>query len=169
MEDAVEDAIEREAEGARVEIGPKVQAYWDAYAKVAGVTAPFEPWWFGSEDDPEQLTSLGRLVSDGPKRATTAILAHYEAEGEPLPVGGEFGVVVDGEGTPLCIVRMTRVDVVAFGDVTEEFAWVEGEGDRSLAYWRAAHIRFFQGLGTPLDDSTPMVLQRFDVVWPTRD
>jgi uncharacterized protein YhfF len=144
---------------------PAVQALWDAYVSATGVEATFEPWWFGNDDVAEQ-TQLARLVSDGPKRATTSLLADHERDREALPVVGDHGVVVDGEGVPLCIARTTRVDIAPFGEVSEGFAWVEGEGDRSLEYWREAHRRFFASEGTPIDDHSLVVLQRFDVVWP---
>jgi uncharacterized protein YhfF len=34
-----------------------------------------------------------------------------------------------------------------FDDVDEQFAYDEGEGDRSLIYWREAHRRYFTRLG----------------------
>ncbi|HEY6567180.1 MAG TPA: ASCH domain-containing protein [Actinomycetota bacterium] len=146
-----------------------VQAYWDEYVRATGVEATFETWWFGGDDDVEMKTELGRLVVDGPKRATTSLFEDYERDGEPLPVVGDHGVVVDGSGTPLCVVRTSRVDVAPFGEVSEEFAWVEGEGDRSLAYWRETHLEFFAQMGTPIDDASLVVLERFDVVWPRPD
>jgi uncharacterized protein YhfF len=145
---------------------PAVQAFWDDYVRATGEEAGFETWWFGSDDRPDQQTKLGRLVADGPKRATTSLLAHYERDGESLPEVGDHGVVVDGDGTPLCIVRTSRIDTVRFGDVDEAFAWVEGEGDRSLAYWRDAHVRFFEAEGSTVTDDDVVVLERFDVVWP---
>jgi uncharacterized protein YhfF len=50
--------------------------------------------------------------------------------------------------------------------VDEEFAWTEGEGDRSLGYWREAHIRFFTAGGPPPEDDTEVVLERFGLLWP---
>jgi len=41
-------------------------------------------------------------------------------------------------------------------------------GARTLAYWRDAHTRFFATQGTPLDETTPVVLERFDLVWDGR-
>ena len=67
------------------------------------------------------------------------------------------------------MVRTTAVEVRRFGDVDEEFAWTEGEGDRTLAYWRDAHIRFFAADGMPVEDSTLVVLERFDLVWDGGD
>jgi uncharacterized protein YhfF len=146
--------------------GPAVEAFWCAFAEVSGVEAPYEAWAFGGDDTPELATELGLLVRDGPKRATTGLLASYEAEGEPLPVEGGYSVILDGVGEPLCIIRTTRVDTKPFGEVDDEFAWVEGEGDRSLAYWRAAHVRFFASEGTPVSDDDLVVLERFELVWP---
>jgi uncharacterized protein YhfF len=58
----------------------------------------------------------------------------------------------------------------ALGQVDAAFAWDEGEGDRSLAYWRDAHNRYFarrcQELGVPFTDELLVVFERFDVVWP---
>ena len=90
----------------------------------------------------------------------------YEAEGEPLAGVGGYSVILDGAGQPVCIIRTTQVDTKPFGEVDEEFAWVEGEGDRSLAYWRAAHERFFADEGTPISDDDLVVLERFELVWP---
>jgi uncharacterized protein YhfF len=52
-----------------------------------------------------------------------------------------------------------------FGLVDEAFAWIEGEGDRSLASWRDAHVRFFAGLGLPVSDDTLVVLDTFELLW----
>src|SRR5206468_2949865 len=82
-------------------------------------------------------TELGLLVRDGPKRATASLRSAYE-DGEPIPRAGELSVILDGDGDPLCVIRTTHVEIRRFADVDEEFAWAEGEGDRSLAYWRRA-------------------------------
>lgn len=74
--------------------------------------------------------------------------------------------MLDSRGTPLCVIRTTSVEVHPFGLVDEAFASVEGEGDRSLAYWRDAHVRFFASLGKPVDDDTMVVLDRFELLWP---
>lgn len=132
-----------------------------------GIDGPHTAWAFGSSA--EMATELGLLVRAGPKRATAGRRSAYDDEGEPLPAPGDLGIVLDGEGRPLCVVRTTSVEVRRFGDVDAEFAWTEGEGDRTLAWWRAAHIRFFAADGLPLDDSTPIVLERFDLVWDGRE
>jgi hypothetical protein len=49
-------------------------------------------------------------------------------------------------------------------------AWDEGEGDRSLDWWLAAHRRYFNQqaatLGFEMHDNIETVFERFEVVWP---
>ena len=140
-----------------------VAGFWHMFVEATGIDGPYTAWGFGN--DPEMADSLGLLVRDGPKRATTSQLSAYEEDDEPLPKVGDLSVALDGSGNPLCVIQTARVEVRAFGLVDEAFAWVEGEGDRSLAYWRDAHIRFFASEGRPVSDDTPVVLETFDLLW----
>lgn len=154
------------SDGPKAPMAASVQAFWRAYADATGIDVPYEAWGFGGDDTPELATELGLLVRDGPKRATTGMLADYQRDGEALPVVGAYSVILDGAGEPLCIIRTALVETRPFGEVDEEFAWVEGEGDRSLEYWREAHMRFFAHQGTPISDDVVVVLERFELVWP---
>jgi len=78
---------------------------------------------------------------------------------------GDLSVVLGGLGEPICVIRTTDVEVRPFGQVDERFAWAEGEGDRSLEYWRAEHVRFFESEGLQVDDDTEVVLETFEVLW----
>ena len=126
----------------------------------------YTAWAFGPGDDPRLATELALLVRDGPKRATTSLLVEYDGEDEPLPRPGQHSIVLDGNRAAVCVIRTTAVEVCAFGEVDERFAWEEGEGDRSLAYWRRVHIEAFSRDGFMVDEETAVVLERFEVVWP---
>jgi uncharacterized protein YhfF len=60
-------------------------------------------------------------------------------------------------------------EIKPFGAVDKSFAAAEGEGDRSLAYWREAHRRYFSpyctAIGRSFDESTPLVCKRFKLVY----
>ena len=144
----------------------RARALWDEFASASGVEATFTAWAFGSDVDPDQQTELGRLVLEGPKRATAGLLADYEEEGEPFPEVGDYSVILDGTGEPLCIIRITAVDVRRLEDGDEDFAWTEGEGDRTLGWWRSAHEAFWAREGHLVSDDSEVVLERFDLVWP---
>jgi uncharacterized protein YhfF len=134
-----------------------VDDFWTRFVAATGIDGPHTTWAFG--DSPQMQTELGLLVRDGPKRATAGPVE------EPLPQPGDLSVILDGSGDPLCVIRTTEVEVRPFGEVDERFAWDEGEGDRSLDDWRREHLRFFASLGTPADMHTPVVLERFELLW----
>jgi uncharacterized protein YhfF len=55
-------------------------------------------------------------------------------------------MALDGAGRPRTVVQTDQFVPRRFGEVDEAFAYDEGEGDRSLAYWREAHRRYFTRL-----------------------
>lgn len=114
---------------------------------------------------------LNGLVLEGRKRATAGLESEYADEGESLEEVGEHLALLDDDGRRVATVEVTDVDTVPFVEVPWEFAQAEGEGDADLEEWRAGHRRFWADAGTPVEDGTPVVLLRFevvDVVAPTR-
>ena len=144
-----------------------IEEFWAEFVATTGIDGPFEAWAFGDESSVDLATELALLVRDGPKRATAGLAAEYEVENEPLPEIGDLSVILDGRGAPVCVIRTTLVEIRKFGDVDEAFAWDEGEGDRTLEWWRRAHLRFFQHRGIQVEQETLMVLERFELLWPT--
>lgn len=127
---------------------------------------PPPAWAFGAT--PEQADELLALVLSGTKTATAGALWDYEAEREELPVPGALGILTDGRGVPHALVVTTRVEVVPFDEVSSEHAYLEGEGDRSLASWREVHERFFTEHALhahAFRRDMPVVLQRFAVLY----
>jgi uncharacterized protein YhfF len=144
-----------------------IEAFWAEFVAATGIDGPYEAWAFGDPSLPDLATELALLVRDGPKRATAGLVSDYEDETEMLPAVGDLSVILDGEGSPVCVIRTTEVEVRRFGDVDEAFAWDEGEGDRTLDWWRRAHLWFFEQQGAHVDGDTLMVLEHFDLLWPT--
>lgn len=132
------------------------------------VDATYSAWQFGY--GVEQGNRLLDCVLNGPKRATAGALWAYEAEGEAIPVAGDFGVLLDGHGNARCVIRTASVDVVPFDQVDAAFAYDEGEGDRTLEYWRDVHWTYFsrelEELGRAASADMPVVCERFEVVFP---
>ncbi len=137
-----------------------VAAFWAEFVAATGADATPTAWGFGDDEKPALMTELGLLVRDGPKRATTSLVSDYGPDDDPMPRPGDFSVILDGDGRPLCIIRTTAVEVRAYGDVDEAFAWDEGEGDRSLADWRRVHEWYFDSVGTPVTDETLVVVDK---------
>src|SRR5262245_36847989 len=119
---------------------------------------------FAFGDSPEMADELLALVLAGTKTATCSALSEYEAEGEPIDLTpGGRSVVLDGRGRPACVIETCEVTIRRFDEVDAAFARDEGEGDRSLAYWRSEHERFFRKHGVFSADM-PLVCERFRLV-----
>jgi uncharacterized protein YhfF len=113
-------------------------------AMLGGWTPPtldLDVFYFG--DGPELAASLAHLVMKGVKRGTTGWVAAAQRDGVAIPGAGTVSIVTDGFGHALCAIRTEQVEHLRFADVTEPHAWVEGEGDRTLADWRAGHLSYF--------------------------
>lgn len=105
------------------------------------VPASARPFMFGNT--PELARELAKLVLEGKKRATASLPCLWEGEGESLPCAGDVYVLHDWGSDALAILRNTRMDIVPFDAVAEDFVRAEGEGDLLLAWWRDAHWQYF--------------------------
>lgn len=130
--------------------------------------AGYMAWGFG--DSPAMADELGELVLAGHKTATSSLLWEYDHDGEPVPEVGEHSVILDGQGRPLGIIETVEVVICPYREVDEAMAAAEGEGDRSLRHWRAAHWRYFgrrcAELGVTPADTMPVVWERFVLRYP---
>ncbi|MEB0134005.1 ASCH domain-containing protein [Actimicrobium sp. CCC2.4] len=119
-------------------------------------------------DSPELSAALLALILDGRKRAGTSLLWAIDAAKEALPRIGQIEIVVDHQNEPVIVTRITCVELVPFNQVTAEYAAIEGEGDGSLQYWRAAHRAFFSSeckrIGRVPTDFMPVVCTVFEVL-----
>lgn len=150
----------------------RTEAYWQLFLETLPQDSPVREETYLAEgwgDSPQMADELGALIRSGTKTATCSALWEYETEGEALPVVGTKTIVLDGRGDPLCIVETTEVEVRRFDRVDERFAYEEGEGDRSLQYWREAHRNFFSrtlpAVGKEFTPEMPLVCERFRVLF----
>ncbi len=126
------------------------------------VPAPYRDaprWPFG--DSPALADELLALVLAGGKRATCSSLAACEAD--IMPTVGEVSVILDGTGVPRCAIRTTEVEIMAFEDVSEDFARAEGEGDLTYAWWRDAHEAYYRREGS-WAPGMQVVCERFELI-----
>ena len=131
--------------------------------QMSGLEGEYEAWAFGGDAD-----ELAQLVKDGKKTATCSALVFYKLENEELPQVGEFNIILDSEENAVCITRTTKVYVTTFDAVSEEHAFKEGEGNRSLEYWRKVHEKFFadelKTINQQFNERIELVCEEFEVV-----
>lgn len=144
--------------------GAAVVRFWERCRDaVPGLPeAPPEAWAFGSTR--AQADRLLELVLAGAKTGTASSLWDYEEASDPVPSEGEYSIILDGTGTPRCVIETTGIRIVPFDEVTEEHAASEGEGDRTLAHWREVHARYFAAYAENprgFEPDMPVVCERF--------
>lgn len=119
--------------------------------------------------DEANANECARLIRAGIKTASCSLLAGYEVEQQPLPAVGQLTLVLDWAQQPVCIIKLTEVSLCSFDQVPASFAAEEGEGDRSYAWWRTAHLAFFEAearaLGIEFSGQSVLVLERFEKVY----
>lgn len=144
--------------------------FWkDFVATCATDPAPHFLEAFHFDDNEPTANALAALVLAGTKRATAGLLWVNEQEARPLAKAGDFSIITDFSGEPVCVIQTTHVEIVPFEDVTEEFAAIEGEGDGSLRYWREEHEKYFgrecKRLGREPHPRMPVICEQFKVVY----
>lgn len=150
------------------------EEFWQRYLASVGEQNPEGPAdvaCFG--DSVELADELIELVLRGRKRATAGSLAEYENEGAALPEVGDRWIACDGQGLPRAVIETTELRVGPLSSVDDQFAWDEGEGDRTRADWLRSHTAYFTrthtALGIPFHPDIPVAFERFDVVYQEPD
>lgn len=147
-----------------------VKKMWEEYLASKGesidnTNKSYTSWHFC--DNENSADSLAELVREGIKRGTTSLYELYKAEKEQLPKVDSYSIITDWNGIARCIIRTKKVTILPFQDVNEELANIEGEGDKSLFYWRNVHIDAFsrelKEFGIEFSQDMLVVFEEFDV------
>lgn len=154
-----------------MKVSKQVEEFWQEFCAADPQTdphAPFQIWYFGlGRDDAEELANL---VLAGKKRATASLVWEYEDKPEDAPIPGGYSVVTDYAGKPKCVLRTVELRVVPFSEVDAQFAFDEGEGDRSLDYWREVHWDYFSKrcaeIGKSPNLEMPVNCEGFELLYP---
>lgn len=124
----------------------------------------YNAWSYGAIPD-----ELAGLTLQGIKTATASAYELYAIDNDPLPQVNEFNIILNSQDEAVCITRTTKVSVVPFLEVSENHAFKEGEGDRSLEYWRKEHTELFtqwyEEENLDIHDNIPVVCEEFKVVY----
>lgn len=148
-----------------------VKKMWENYLATIGeepynTNKTYRTWHFC--DNEQDANDLVKLVINCTKKATASLYLSYSAENEELPKEGDYNIIINWDGVAQCIIQTTNIDIVPYKDVTEEFAATEGEGDKSLEYWRNCHWDYFsremREIGKEPSGNMLVVCEKFEVV-----
>lgn len=130
------------------------------------VETSYDSWQFGGAPD-----YLAALVMQKIKTATASGYDLYfiPGEEEELPQIGAYSVIEDSKGQAVCVIQTRKTTVVPFDEVGEEQAFKEGEGDRTLKYWRKVHQEFFTedftACGVKFKNTSKILCEEFELLY----
>lgn len=132
---------------------------------LSGVT--LEPRWIGL--DAESTHGIFELIRIGDKRGTFTLPWIVERTGTPTPAVGNHLVLVDMDGTPTLLVRVTRVDSAIFGAVTADHTAIDGSPVRDPSVWVPLHTHYWNThlapFGLSVSGDMPFWIEEFEVLY----
>lgn len=137
--------------------------FLDAHLEFASEDAPKVIHFCDNEKDANTCLDL---VRKDVKRATSHSLLGLQLRQEALPKIGDFSVVTDWSGNAKCIIRTIGVKLVPYFAINQDHARLEGEGDKSLEYWKKTHWEYYtrelSGFNRTPRESMIVVFENFE-------
>ena len=155
-----------------LKLSPKTLLFWQEYLSslknINGVEQQlYEAFHIGNGE--ESANYGAKLIKEGIKIATSALLWEYQIANKPLPEVGSLSIVEDGKNEPVCIVETIEMEIKPFADIDSQFAYDYGEWDRTLASWRKHcweyYVEYCRSLQKEPARDMPLVCERFQVVY----
>src|SRR5690606_16430085 len=98
-----------------------------------------QPQSFYFCDNKKDADECAELVVKKIKQATSPSAWWFKKNNEPFPKAGDIAIVTNWDGNPKAIIRTTKVEIVKYKNISPEYARLEGEGDKTLEYWKKVH------------------------------
>ena len=145
----------------------EIEKMWYEYQMINPSAKKYQAWSFGVESN-----LLANLVLTGKKTATSSAYDLYLVEGEQLPQVGTYHIILNAFEKPICIIKIIKVYVEKFKNISSHHAYKEGEGDLSLTYWKKVHQQFFENelstIERKFSEDLQVVCEEFECVYPKR-
>jgi len=120
-------------------------------------------------DTPDSSEKGLNLIKSGFKTATSELLLYFTVNHEELPTINKICIVRSLATSSICIVQTTKVEIVPFGLITEEFVQAYGETSPQLDQWYKVFTPYYEksceSLGQKLERHTPLVTEWFKVLY----
>lgn len=147
----------------------ELDAFWNAAKGKIPTLAEstgYQVRWIGLDrDTTEQIIEL-ILAKD--KTGTFTLPWIIERTDQPDPNVGDDIILIDFDGKPRVLVRLTRIHTVPFVDVSEDDIAVDGTPVRSMEIWRPLHTEYWNALLSPfgltVTDDMPVLIEAFEVL-----
>lgn len=143
--------------------------YWQRAGAELGrlnLPADYHARWIGL--DAPTTDEVIELIRTGDKTGTFTLPWLIEHTDQPAPAVGDTIILVDFNGHPRLLVRLTEITSVAFGDITAVHTSIDGTPVRDLAIWKPLHTQYWNSLLAPyaleVSSSMPVLVEKFELL-----
>ena len=148
-----------------------LNAFWQAardYLPGAGLPTEYEVRWIGL--DAESTAEILDLIRARDKTGTFTLPWVVARTDQPAPRVGAAIILIDFDGNPALLIRLTDIREVSFGEITAEHTVIDGAPVRDLNIWKPLHTRYWSTLLAPfamtVSDDMPVWIEKFELLYP---
>ncbi len=149
----------------------ELQRFWDACRSQCPALAHAPRCrvrWIGL--DQQSTAQVIALIEAGDKTGTFSLPWLLERTGLALPRAGDPIILIDFNGRPRLLVRLTTVYARLFGEMTAADTAIDGSPVRNLDVWKPLHTAYWgQQLalfGLSVSDEMPVLIEVFELLYP---
>ncbi|MFW2406049.1 MAG: ASCH domain-containing protein [Gammaproteobacteria bacterium] len=151
----------------------ELDAFWEG-ARVAlngtDLTQSYQVRWIGLDD--ATTVQVIDLIRAGDKKGTFTLPWIVERTDQPNPAVGDTIILVDFDGHPRQLVRLTDIEQVAFGAITAAHTAIDGTPVRDLEIWIPLHTRYWNAMlephGLEVTQDMPVLVEGFELLYDPR-
>jgi uncharacterized protein YhfF len=124
--------------------------------------------WIGGDE--ASTRAILDSIRTGNKTGTVSLPWIVENSGQPEPKVDDAIILIDFDGSPAMLIRITGIREVLFGDITAEDTVHDGLSVRALDVWKPMHKAYFDKLlkpfGLAVSDKTPLWFEKIELLYP---
>ncbi len=124
--------------------------------------------WIGL--DRETTAEVLDLIRVRDKTGTYTLPWIVARTDQPQPRVGDTIILIDFDGSPALLVRLSAIFEAPFGKITARHTAIDGTPVRDLAVWKPLHTQYWNGLLAPfamsVTDDMPVWIEKFELLYP---
>ncbi len=129
-----------------------------------------EPNAFYFCENKNDADDCAELVVKKIKQATSPSVWWFQKNNINFPEIGGLAIVTNWNNEPKAIIKTKKVAIVKFKEIKASYAFIEGEGDKSLAYWKKVHWDYYTNEMKEFSESPTeemeILCEYFETIWP---
>ena len=127
--------------------------------------------WIGANH--ESTDAILAHIRAGDKTGTVSLPWVAEKRGCEPSKAGHVMILINFDGSPAVLLRITKVQTVAYEDIALEHTSLDGPSVRALDIWLPLHTPYFEMLvkpyGLTVTDAMPIWFETFELLYPPAD